>query len=50
MIVIQLSGMHEHSTSNVDNDVYLGHVSDSHYISLRPKNWQQNLITCKYKH
>ena len=31
-----------------ERTIYLGHVSESHYISLRPKCWRQELRNGKY--
>lgn len=25
-------------------EMYLGHISESHYVSLRPNNWRENLF------
>ena len=32
---------------NVDS-IYLGHISDTHYCSLRPKNWEKIWSVSKY--
>ncbi|XP_045209765.2 uncharacterized protein LOC123561456 [Mercenaria mercenaria] len=39
------NGLSEKDDQVLDDDivVYLGHVSESHYLSLRPKHWRQTL-------